>query len=298
MILKENFKLIKDTPNLLNISLNAISIYEKEENDQRNIFTYLKQREKSIRDHFTKKTIYNLIEDKNKRKDIHVVNFDKYMISTSYSNVSKSMLINLTPSNVEEITDLSPYNLYALLVYAYSFRSLATKKIKIKDIYAQPIVNFFLSLYIKIFGKEYGLLGIYATAIPALKYIIACYILASFFGYKNDKKLYSKAATLAPYNFRPEITKLQKYDFSDITHFIKALSDFRVMSGIRVYGFTAKIHKFLGLEFLPALEDLSRFLSIILTSNIKGATIVRSFLYSYNDVAFSQILEITKKVFR
>jgi len=298
MILKENFKLIKDTPNLLNISSNIISTYEKEENDQRNVFVFLKQREKSIKNHFTKKTIYNLIEDINKRKDIRVVNFENYMLPVSYSPPSKSMIINLKPIDVEEITELSPNNLYALLVYTYCFRALAAKKVKIPETYAQPIVDFFLSLYIKVFGKEYGLLGIYATTIPMLKYLVACCVLSSFFGYKNDKKLYRKASALAPYNFKDDIDQLKKYDFSDITYFIKSLSDFKVMPGIRVYGFTAKLHRFLGLTFLPALEDLSRFISILLTSNIKGSNIVRSFLYTYNEKAFNKILEIAKKVFR
>lgn len=297
MVIKNDFKLVKNTPNVLNISSSVIKTYEKEENSPRNIFTFIKQREKRIKNHFTKNPIFKLVEDISKREKIRVVNFENYILPITYSPVADSIIINLKPYDVDEISDLSPNNLYALLVYGYCFSKLI-KKIKIGDQYAKPFIDYFLSLFIKVFGKEYGLLGIYATGIPKLKFLIACYILASFFGQSNNNKLYKKASSLAPHSYVEEGMTLVNYDFSDINQFIKALSDFKVMPGIKVYGFTAKLHRFLGVDFLPALEDLSRCISILLTSDIKGATIVRSFLYKYNEKAFNQIIELSKKVFK
>jgi hypothetical protein len=250
-----------------------------------------------IKNHFTKKPVFKLIEDISKREKIKVVNFEKYILPVTYSSVADSIIINLKPYDVDEISDLSPNNLYALLVYGYCFSKLV-KRVKIGDQYADLFVKYFLSLFIKVFGKEYGLLGIYSKSIPKLKFLIACYVLSSFFDYRNDNRLYKKASSIATYPYLEEKMDLINYDFSDISKFIKALSDFKVMPGIKIYGFTAKLHRFLGVEFLPALEDLSRCISILLTSDIRGANIVRSFLYKYNEKVFNQIIELSKGVFK
>lgn len=297
MVIKDTFKLIKNTPNVLNISDNVIQKYQKEENSPRQIFTFLKQREKSIKNHFTKKKIFDLIENVKEREIIKVVRFDQYILPVTYSPPSDSIIINLKPLDVEEITDLSPNNLYALLVYGYAFRQFI-KKVKIPDTVAGPIIAYYLSVFIKLFGKEFGLLGIYASGIPKLKFFIACYILASFFNYSINDRLLKRAATYAPYDYKDEKMAILNYDFSDISQFIRALSEMKVLAGIKVYGFTTKVYRFLDLSFMPALEDLSRFVCILLTSDIKGSTIVRSFLYTFNQSAFDQVIEISKKAFK
>ena len=175
MVIKDVFKLIKNTPNILNVSDNILQKYQKEENSPRQIFTFLKQREKSIKKHFTNKTIFNLIGNTKQREMIKVVKFDQYILPVTYSPSSDSIIINLKPLDVEEIVDLSPNNLYALLVYGYAFRQFI-KRVKIPDKYAGPIIAYLLSTFIKLFGKEYGLLGIYASGIPKLKFFIACYV--------------------------------------------------------------------------------------------------------------------------
>jgi len=297
MVIKDVFKLIKNTPNILNISDNVLQKYQIEENSPRQIFTFLKQREKNIKKHFTNKIIFDLIEDTQKRETIKVVKFDQYILPVTYSPSSDSIIINLKPLDVEEISDLNPNNLYALLVYGYSFREFI-KRIKISDSYSGPIIAFFLSVFIKLFGKEFGLLGIYASGIPKLKFFIACYVLASFFGNSINESLLKRASTFSPYDFREERVAILKYDFSDIVQFIEALSEMKVLPGIKVYGFTSKIYRFLELGFMPAIEDLTRFVCILLTSDIKGSNIVRSSLYTFNQNAFDQVIEISKKAFK
>lgn len=297
MVIADKFKLIKNAPNILNVSESILQKYQIEENSPRHIFTYLKQREKSIKNHFTKKKIFDLIEDIKEREKIKVVTFDEYNIPVTYSPSADSMIINLKPMDVSEITDMSHLNLYALLVYAYAFRQFI-KKVKIPDNFASVIVAYYLSVFIKLFGKEYGLLGIYASGIPKLKFMIACYILAKFFGMSINENLLKKAAAIAPYDFKEERQALLKYDYTDITQFVRALSDMRVLPGIKVYGFTAKFFRFLDISFMPALEDLSRFICILLTSDIKGSTVVRSFLYTFNQSAYDQTIEMSKKAFK
>ena len=75
---------------------------------------------------------------------------------------------------------------------------------------------------LRLFGKEFGLLGIYATQIPALKFLTNCYVLASMFGMTDKKKLYKRAAAASMVDFRPYIDRLEKYDFTNINDYIKS----------------------------------------------------------------------------
>jgi hypothetical protein len=208
------------------------------------------------------------------------------------------MIVNLKPYDVDELIDLSPSNAYALLVYAFCFAQLTSKKVKINESFAKPIVDYLLSMFVKVYGKEYGLLGIYASGIPKLKFLLACYILSAFFGNQTNIALLRKAERIAPYSYRDEESQMMTYDFQRIDQFLKCLSDLKVMPGVKTYGFASKLYRFFGDSFLPAIEDLSRFISVLVTSDIKGATISRSFLYTYNEKAFDRIMEIARKVFR
>lgn len=298
MVIKDKFVLMKNVDNLLKVSKNELAAYEKEENSPRNVFIFLNQREKQIKNHFTKKRIFQFISDVKAREDLSIVAFDRYLLPVTYSPSLKKMIINLKPMDVEEILDLSPQNVYALLVYAFCFSQLVNKSVKVPDIYAKPIIDFWLSMFVKVFGREYGLLGIYASGIPKLKFIIACYILDAFFGKGTNINLLRNASKYAPYEYHQEKDQFLKYDFSKIDEFVKALSELKVMSGVKLYGFTTHIYRYFGATFLPALEDLSRFISIMATSDVKGSTVVRSFLYTYNETAFDRILEVPKRIFR
>jgi len=297
MVIKDKFKLIRNTPNVLNVSENVLKQYYKEENSPRNVFTFLTQYKKNIKNHFTNKKIFDLIENVKEREKIKVVVFDDYILPVTYASQSDSIIINLKPLDKEEITDIGATNLYALLVYGYAFRQFI-KKISVPDNFSGVITSYYLSLFIKVFGKEYGLLGIYASGIPKLKFMIACYILGNFFGYSVNDTLLKRASAIAPYDFRDERSALLKYDYSDVTQFIQALSEMKVLPGMKVRGFTSKIYRFLDLSFMPALEDLSRFICILLTADIKGSSIVRSFLPKYNLDAYRQIIEMSKKAFK
>jgi hypothetical protein len=296
MIIKQKFKLINNVENYVKIRKNTLKSYEREENSPRHIFTFLNLKQRSI-NHFAKNKIFQFIADKKQRSYLQVVNFDKYPLSVTYNVPTRGMVINLKPLDAEEIASLSPNDLYAAVLYAYAFEKLVTGQFKVPDIYAQPIVNFLTSMFVRVFGKDYGLTETYAGSIPKLKFLLSCYIHASFFGYKTNENLLRKAMNAAPYNYKEEQSELLKYDYSDITEFLKALSDFKVMPGIKVYGFTTKIFRFFKIDMLAALEDLSRFLCVILMSSVTGSSIVPSFISKYNEREYKKLIELTRKIF-
>lgn len=297
MIIKDSFRLVSGAPNIFNVSESVVKAHQIEENNPRNVFTFLEQRKKSIK-HFTVPVIFDLITNIKKREIIQVVNIDSYPLPVSYNKPTDGLIINLKPIQVQEIASMSPNDLYALLVYSYCFRQLVTKKNKISESYIKTIINYLLSFFVQLFGKEYGLVGIYSTGIPKLKFLIACYVLGSFFGYKTDKNMFVKASSVAPYMYSNEYDQLVKYDFYYIEQFINALSDLKVMPGFSITKLTSKVFRFFGVNMLAALEDCSRFFSVILTSTIPGSRIVPRFLFKYNEKEYYNIIEITKGLFK
>jgi len=296
MVIKDSFRLVSGAPNLFKVSASVVKSYQKEENNPRHVFAILEPRKNSI-NHFSNKVIFDLIKDKKKREEIEVVKIDTYPLPVSYNSTTRGMIINLKYFEVNEIVNMNPNDLYASLAYAYAFRKLVTKKYKISDSYIPIIVSYLLSFYVQVFGKEYGLVGIYSAGIPKLKFLIACYILSAFFGYKKGRDLFKKASSIAPYLYANEFDILMTYDFSRIEEFIRATSDLKVMPGLTLTIFTSKLYRFFGINILPAIEDCSRFFCTMLITSIPGSRLIPRNLYKYNEKEYFKLIEITRRMF-
>lgn len=297
MIIKKRFILLKDVPNVLGLSSGAIKRSFIPDGRQK-VSTMLDLFKGSIQ-HYTKDKVYDFISNPKKIKDLDVVYLSGYNLTTSFNKPTKGVLLNLSPFGAKDISPSNPgtKNLYAGLVYGLCFRDLVTGKAKVSDQFSKPIIDYLSSLFLRLFGKEYGLLGTYMPEIPKLRFLTGCYVLNSFFG-KTGVSSYKTSSSMAAFNYRPEVDKLNRYDFSDIGYFIQALSDFKVMPGMNKHVFTAKVLKSYTLEFLPALEDLSRFISVFATSEITGNSIVPTYLYRVNQKAFESIITISKVIFK
>jgi hypothetical protein len=299
MVIKQDFELLKDIPNLL--SLSASSIKEvRIDNGPRKVFVVLKLMENKIK-HFTKDKIIDTLGILEKRKMYDVVNLPDYSLHVSYNKPTKQMIINLSPFNTDDIypNNPDPKNIYALMVYAICFHTLITEKVEIPEKHFAVISSFLTSMFVQVFGREFGLLGAYSNEISKLKFLIASYILTSFFG-EDQNKSFRKAAVVSGINLKNIQEDLEKgnYNLNNIFDFVKALSDLKVMPGITKYSFTKKLYSFIGPSFLPGLEDLSRFISIITTSSISGSNVVNTMLHRYNKDDYIQLLEISKIVFK
>lgn len=295
-MIKKEFSLLKDLPNILSLSRSVIDSY-KIEGGPRKIFVILKLIENRI-DHFTKSVIFNLISDIKRREKIEIVNIPKYLLPVTYNTTTDGMIINLQSMGSTDLSRYDPKNIYAALVYTVCFAKLVSGKYKIDQKYFVTISNFLMSIFIRLFGKDYGLLGIYSTEIPKLKFLTNCYILKSFFDVDNEQ-MYKISSTASTFNYKSlNIDELDKFDFYQIKDFISSLNHFKVMPGINPYIFSSKILKLFGYGFLPALEDLSRFISIITTSSLSGSNIVPTFISKYNESEYSKILEISKGIFK
>ena len=297
MIIKDKFELLNRTPNLLNVPSSSLKTYESEENSPRHVFTFLTLKQKHIK-HFTKDKIFKFIGNLQERENIKVINFEKYPLAVTLNGPTRNILINLKPFDVDEVASLNPGDLFAAVMYGYGFSKLINKQVKVSDSYAKPIIDFQTSLLVRAFGKEFGLTEIYSSGIPKLKFLLSCYIFSAFFGYPTNDKLLRTATSVAPYNYQAERNELLRYDYSSVTQFLKALSDLKVMPGIKAYSFTAKIYRWYGISILAGFEDCSRFIMAIMASSVGGSKMSPTFISKFNERAFGSIVEIGKKVYR
>lgn len=297
MIVKQKFDLLRGIDNILNLSRDDIKKYSVDKGP-RKIFVILDMMKNRI-NHYTKDKVINTITNLKKRKHIHVLNLPDYPLPISYNKPTKGIVINVSPFGVEDVETNKPgsFNLYALMVYAIVFDALVSGKVKINDKHATVMASYLVSVLIRLFGKQYGLLGSFAIQIPKLKFLVNLYVLASFFGVKGPIA-YKKAAGASAYNSKEIEDRLKKYDFSNINDFIISLSDFGVMPNMNRHIFAAKTLRFFNLNVMPAFEDGSRFVATLATSDIKGSNVVSTYLSKYNERDFAKILEISRVIFK
>ncbi len=297
MVIKQEFSLLKSVPNLLHLKSSDLNKYVID-NGPRKVFVVLTLNKNKIK-HFTTEKVFNLITDLEKRKRVAVVNIPEYNLFVTYNVPTRQIVLNLSPFNTDDIysTQPDPKDLYTQMVYGILFSELINERIKVKESYYVPISSFLLSFFMGLFGKEFGLLGTYSSNISKLNFLINCYVLSSFFGIKGLKS-YRLASASSGFQYKEVENKLDSYNFSDIENFIKALSDFGVMTGIDKYSFTNKIFRVAGLNFLPALEDLSRFICIVTCISMKGSSLVPTYLSKYGGDSFLRIVEISKIMFK
>jgi len=290
MIIKNDFVLLKGTRNIFSESLEKYKL----DNGQRKVFVTLKLIEDRI-NHFTKDRVISFVSNLSRIKDPlkeEVVNLSDYLLPGSYNFKTNASVINIKS---DDISKLDPKMLYANIVYSLSFSWCVSKRVKIPDNYAPIITSFLLGIFMRLFGKDYGLLGTYSSKINQLKFLLSLYINSSFFGI-DTKQNYKRSTMIASFSF-PE-DEISKFDFMSINDFIKSLSYFKIMPGINKYFFTAKFLRMFGFIFLPALEDVSRFISTITTSTLKGTNVVPTFISKYNEIEYSKLVELSKIMFR
>jgi hypothetical protein len=296
MFIKEKFDLLKGVDNILKLSKSEIK-RNLVDNGPRKIYVNI-ELEKGKINHFAKSKVYKLISGIKARQIINVLSLKTYSLPVSINKPDKKMILNVSPFGVDDIltSKPGPINLYTMLVYAMVFHSVVNKKLIIQPNLHVPISDFFVSLIVQFFGKQYGLLGSFSSQIVKLKFLTNVYILQSFFGL-TGKNLYTKASVASSFDYRILEDKLRRYNFANINDYILALSDFGVLPNINRHIFAGKLLNQFKLDFLPALEDLSRFMGIIAGTSVRGNSFLPTYIYKYNERAYYNILEITKKMF-
>ena len=172
---KDKFSILKDVPNILHMSASEIKS-NSVENGVALMSNVINMLSKNI-EHFTKKDVIEQVLEKNQH-EIAVLNMESYPLHVSYNEPTQQIVVNISPFNVDTITIMSPdpRNMYAALAYGICFRNIVTgRSKKIRDNYFSIYSTFITSMLVQLLGREYGLLGKYATQINMLKFITSSY---------------------------------------------------------------------------------------------------------------------------
>lgn len=293
MMINKKFDLLKGVSNLLDFSTKEIKAHSIE-NGQKLLKNVIEMTELHT-EHFAKKSIAKQLQNIN---GVAVIMLETYPLWVSYNVPTDQIVINLFPFNVSTITAIrpDPRNIYAAMVYGICFKNLIKNERKgIKERYASIFSSYYTSMFVQMFGKEYGLLYKYSKQIPMLKYVITYYVLRSFFEVDPDKAI-DISKMISGFGGEEIDSKLKQFDMTNIGAMLDALSKLEILPGITKPLFMGKLLKYTGIQFIPALEDMSRFISIASASIVNGSNIIPTFIRKYNEDEFANIIEISKAV--
>jgi len=293
MIIKDHF-FLNNADNFLNLSRSQIDSMVLETNTPKHVYAALELKRTSI-NHFAKNTFLEYIKNVKTTKDLDVIVYDAYSLCATYNKKTKSKIINLSPMNAKEVGRVSHTKLYAAIVHAYILDAIVKNKLRIPDNMAQPISNYWFSLFNQVFGRDFGLTGTYSDKLPGLKFMLTSYILIAFFGRKQNKATFDLAKRYSSYSYESNNDVLAKHDLTEIRGLIRTLSESGVMPGFNIIKFTTRTHQMFGVQMLPMFEDLSRFMATIMASSVKQQDLYRSFIHKYNKAMYIRMLDYMTK---
>lgn len=291
--IKENLEVLKDTPNYFRFSKSVLDSYSIENGveDLKSIIEMISRRV----DHFSSSYMSNFFK---KDGRVYVVNIPNYLLPVSYNIKTQDILLNLNYFNNNDISRIDPRNVYALLLYGISFKNLIENGHKIiKDDVYDPVSDFMSTLILRMFGKQYGIMGAFSSEIPKMRFATHLYVMTSFFG-ETQNKIYKKSASYAGFDHFQVLDKLDNYDFSKVREYVRFLNDSGAMPGFNSYALSSRLINSFGIFFIPMIEDVSRFFSTMLIGEMKGSSIVSGFVSKLNLKASSKISAINKNLLK
>jgi len=295
MIIHDKFVLIKDVNNILFLSKSEIE-KKKVKNGNVIVKNTILMLEHSI-NHFSYEYVSKVLKNIN---SFCIVYLPDYPLNYSFNKKTNQLLINLFPFGVETVnpTKPNPLNIYACLIGALILKNCVNKKNNIKSSFASPVINFLTSMFLRLFGRQYGLIGRYSSQIIKMKFLIGLYIYISFFdlNFNNAKKL---SLLFAPFDYDEDENIIKKYNFKTFDDLLDCLSEIQVMPGMNKYLFLKTIYRYFpNVNIFPMFEDLARLISIFIASNIPGSNMITKRISEYNEEEYNTILEISKLILK
>jgi hypothetical protein len=297
MIIKEKFTLLEGKPNILDISKSAIESLILEGNTPQHVYAALELKKNVIK-HSGLKKILEYVKNVKTSKDLKIIVYEQYPIVVSYNRKTNDKIININTFNAKDLGRVSYANLYGALVYAYTFEKIVNKKLRLPDNMAQPISNFFFSLFVQVFGRDYGLVGTYSSKLSGLKFLLTAYILIAFFGRKQERPTFNLAKQYSGFDYSSKADVLKRNDLTDIKGLVKSLSEMEIMPGLNIIKFTTILWRRFDVQMLPMFEDLSRFMSLLMASSVAHQTFSKNFIRKYQSEVYDRLRTyMEKKIF-
>ena len=168
---KEHFNLsYQSERNVFNIfpySDSTLSAFKIDQSETDYLITISKAYERTKRSDITE-----IIKDRFDK--VTFVKIDDYPLPAFILKTGEP-IINLSVLDVKQLTDYSAPDILSLIIYSQSLSVFSTSKL-LKVSLEDLISVFYLSVFMKLFGKKSGLIGSYKNLIPKLMYIISIYV--------------------------------------------------------------------------------------------------------------------------
>ena len=164
------------------------------------------------------------------------------------------------------VSDYSPFDVFALFLYAITFKQFATRKNVKKDIIPH-IEAFIFAVFMSMYGKRAGLTGSYKNLIVKLRFFIHCYVRIGLFGNPQTEPLIRQVAS--ELYFDESLVEYKKYNFSNPVDFLAALRENNIIPTSE-NDFSQKIIARGKVVSLPMFEDISRMLATLTAASVTG----------------------------
>jgi hypothetical protein len=289
---KINLSLLSGASNVLNIPQSTVDGHKIPEEEVGQIMDSVSLFIKKVGGHWTHDIVKKQLD--NNFKNIDVVSLKKYPLPAVFNRRTNRMLFNMNAFGRRSPLNISTRDLYASLVYAYLVAYFTVKKIDPKMY--DTIADYMSAIFIRMFAKQYGLVGSFQEEIPRLRFLVNTFTFVSFFGV-DQKLAYGKAGSLAKSKKSAFPIDLDKYDLYDIRQLIQALSDTGVLHGISTHEFASKVIRiFNGPIALPLFEDGMRFMATMGASSISATSIFPQSLDKYQPTLYQKFLNAFERL--
>ncbi len=282
---KKQLELLSRVDNYFNINQSTIDSFRIDEYDKENVVRIIK-----LLLHKTNHISTDLMARKVESvfDDADFVSLLKYPLPAVYNVKSKRVVINLKALGKKEVTNIDPHALYSIIFYGYMLKLFYHRPLQIKT--NREICEYFLDMFLSMFGRRYGIMASYKDMIPKLHFIITTYILTSFYG-QDQSKTYNTASR-AGVSAKDFDLDFSKYDLYNSRQFIKLLSESNVFPGFDLSSFASYIFKRFNIIGLPLFEDSMRFMATMAASTLPSGGAFPKDLQRFNNKKYTQIVKI------
>lgn len=289
---KDKLLLLANADNIFDFNQRTIDAQKLDPASVQNIINTMKLFVPKAKAHFAHNLITRQLDNGLHRFDFVPI---KHPLPSAFNIREKKIIINTSIWRKKDVLNVDPRDIYTSLVYGFVGAYYTVKSIDSKD--TEVVMDYMANIWIKIFGKKYGLIGSYTKYIPMLRFLVNVHTLVSFFNIPQGIA-YKTASNLAKFNMSELEINPDDYDFYNTKDFIRTLSDSGVLFGISLHEFAATIIKFLGTVTLPMFEDGMRFMATIAGSSVNSNTIFPPSIPKYNMQLFDRLINGMEKTFK
>ncbi len=287
MIIKQRFELIYKTSgnvyNVVPLSTNTLRAYLIHKDDSDYLISLVKAYSR-IKNHVSK----NIVEKH--LNNVNIINFPDYPLPAFVNNRGDAF-VNIGSQNSKiVISDFQSVDMYSLFLYCISLKYFINEKPFDSGV-INNVVGMIFSIFMKIFGKKSGLIGSYKNLIPKLNFLIWMYVHQGMMGYAVDDTVKNKISSALFMNYKDLNLN---YDFSSTVDFLRSIKENNIIS-ISENIFSTAIINTGGINSLPMFEDISRFYSTLLSSDISGNGYFSHFWSKVNIPLYTKLMVYSLK---